>query len=308
MNDCARRAARLPRAKTRRPAPPARRARRRGAAALEPRRPRWPSPSPSSPPRAEAEGSAGRSRPAARRGPAIPAERRRLVLLAGGAARRRSPSSSLVIALLGGGDDGSGSDDHRGRRLGRPKRDGADRRQSHPGRAHRRRRQRRQRPGAVFGRRRQRRNRPPGDRRRPAAARAGRVLHRLALPLAQAHACASAASPSTRPAASRPLPDPGRTARLLAGGAFDQIEVSRTSDAAYQRRWRAAKANKALPRYTGEHRSSTGEITGPIVEAGDRRRLARGISLPGFMIPAGSSCALTARSTSIPVSPTSASM
>ncbi len=52
----------------------------------------------------------------------------------------------------------------------------------------------------------------------------------------------------------------------VAGGAFDQVYVSRTSDAAYQREVAKAKKEKGLPRYTGET-VLTGEITGPIAKA-----------------------------------------
>jgi hypothetical protein len=51
----------------------------------------------------------------------------------------------------------------------------------------------------------------------------------------------------------------------VASGAFDQIYVSRTSDAAYEREVAQAKKNKSLPRYTGET-VLTGEITGPIAK------------------------------------------
>jgi hypothetical protein len=55
----------------------------------------------------------------------------------------------------------------------------------------------------------------------------------------------------------------------VAGGAFDQIYVSRTSDAAYRREVAKAKKEKGLPRYTGETVLS-GEITGPIAKAGQQ--------------------------------------
>jgi hypothetical protein len=51
----------------------------------------------------------------------------------------------------------------------------------------------------------------------------------------------------------------------VASGAFDQIYVSRTDDAAYQAEVARAKKNKSLPRYTGET-VLTGEITGPIAK------------------------------------------
>ncbi len=55
----------------------------------------------------------------------------------------------------------------------------------------------------------------------------------------------------------------------VAGGAFDQIYVSRTSDAAYRREVAKAKQEKGLPRYTGET-VLAGEITGPIAKAGQQ--------------------------------------
>jgi len=53
----------------------------------------------------------------------------------------------------------------------------------------------------------------------------------------------------------------------VASGAFNQVYVSRTDDAAYRREVARAKRNKSLPRYTGET-VLTGEITGPIAKAG----------------------------------------
>jgi len=59
------------------------------------------------------------------------------------------------------------------------------------------------------------------------------------------------------------LPIPAELLAYVAGGAFDQIYVSRTADAAYQREVARAKREKSLPRYTGET-VLTGEITGPV--------------------------------------------
>jgi hypothetical protein len=64
------------------------------------------------------------------------------------------------------------------------------------------------------------------------------------------------------------FPIPAELLAYVAGGAFDQIYVSRTSDAEYQREVAQAKKNKTLPRYTGET-VLTGEITGPVVKAGN---------------------------------------
>jgi hypothetical protein len=59
---------------------------------------------------------------------------------------------------------------------------------------------------------------------------------------------------------------PAELLAYVASGAFDQIYVSRTEDAAYQREVAQAKKNKSLPRYLGET-VLTGEITGPIAKA-----------------------------------------
>ena len=63
------------------------------------------------------------------------------------------------------------------------------------------------------------------------------------------------------------FPVPAELLAYIAGGAFKQIHVSRTSDAAYEREIAQAEKQEALPRYSGET-VLTGEITGPIVEAG----------------------------------------
>jgi hypothetical protein len=63
------------------------------------------------------------------------------------------------------------------------------------------------------------------------------------------------------------FPIPAELLAYVASGAFDQIYVSRTSDAAYRSEVAAAKKNKTLPRYLGET-VMTGEITGPVVKAG----------------------------------------
>ncbi len=52
----------------------------------------------------------------------------------------------------------------------------------------------------------------------------------------------------------------------VASGAFDQIYISRTSNAAYQREVTQAKSNNTLPRYIGET-VLTGTITGPVAKA-----------------------------------------
>lgn len=60
---------------------------------------------------------------------------------------------------------------------------------------------------------------------------------------------------------------PAELLAYVASGAFDQIYLSRTENAAYQAEVARAKKNKSIPRYTGET-VLTGEITGPIAKAG----------------------------------------
>lgn len=67
------------------------------------------------------------------------------------------------------------------------------------------------------------------------------------------------------------FPVPAELLAYIAGGAFKQIYVSRTSDAAYEREVAQAEKEETLPRYSGET-VLTGEITGPIVEAGQEVR------------------------------------
>lgn len=61
------------------------------------------------------------------------------------------------------------------------------------------------------------------------------------------------------------FPIPAELLAYVAGGAFDQIYVSRLEDAAYQQEVAKAKQDKTLPRYSGET-VLTGEITGPIAQ------------------------------------------
>jgi hypothetical protein len=66
------------------------------------------------------------------------------------------------------------------------------------------------------------------------------------------------------------FPIPAELLAYIAGGAFDQVYVSRTSDAAYKREVAQAKEQETLPRYSGET-VLRGEIVGPIAEAGQRQ-------------------------------------
>lgn len=62
------------------------------------------------------------------------------------------------------------------------------------------------------------------------------------------------------------FPIPAELLAYIAGGAFDQIYVSRLDNAAYKEEVARAKREKSLPRYSGET-VLTGEITGPIAKA-----------------------------------------
>jgi hypothetical protein len=68
------------------------------------------------------------------------------------------------------------------------------------------------------------------------------------------------------------LPIPAELLAYVAAGAFKQIYLSRTEDAAYEREVAQAKKQKTLPSYSGET-VLTGEITGPILKraAGEKR-------------------------------------
>ncbi len=59
---------------------------------------------------------------------------------------------------------------------------------------------------------------------------------------------------------------PTEVLALVANGAFEQIDVSRTSDSAYQAEVARAKQQQRLPRYTGES-VLRGDIVGPLAEA-----------------------------------------
>jgi hypothetical protein len=60
---------------------------------------------------------------------------------------------------------------------------------------------------------------------------------------------------------------PTEVLALVANGAFEQIDVSRTSDSAYRAEVARAKREQRLPRYTGES-VLRGDIVGPLAEAG----------------------------------------
>jgi hypothetical protein len=63
------------------------------------------------------------------------------------------------------------------------------------------------------------------------------------------------------------FPLPTQLLAYIAGGAFDQIDISLTSNAAYTAEVAAAKRERRLPALTGES-VLRGEITGRLIEAG----------------------------------------
>ena len=121
------------------------------------------------------------------------------------------------------------------------------------------------------------------------------------------------------------FPIPAQVLAYVANASFDQIDVSLTADAAYKAEVAQAKKQKRLPRYTGTD-ILRGKITGPALDDAARRISApRSLAcrartllasiccqsaeqLAGVHDPCGSRRSFTARSTSSPVLPTSASM
>ncbi len=61
------------------------------------------------------------------------------------------------------------------------------------------------------------------------------------------------------------LPVPTQVLSYVAGGAFDQVDISLTSSAAYKAALAKAKTERRLPPYTGES-VLRGEITGPAIQ------------------------------------------
>jgi hypothetical protein len=66
------------------------------------------------------------------------------------------------------------------------------------------------------------------------------------------------------------FPVPTELLAYVAGGAFDQIDLSLTEDAAYEAEIAKAKKEKRLPLYTGED-VLRGKITGPAIEAAAKK-------------------------------------
>lgn len=70
------------------------------------------------------------------------------------------------------------------------------------------------------------------------------------------------------------FPLPTELLAYIAGGAFDQIDVSLTSNAAYEAEIAKAKKAKRLPAYTGAD-VLRGKITGPAIEAAEKKNSER---------------------------------
>jgi len=66
------------------------------------------------------------------------------------------------------------------------------------------------------------------------------------------------------------FPIPAELLAYVANGAFNQIYVSRTSDAAYKREVAQAQKQKQLPSYSGDTVLS-GDIVGPLAEAATKQ-------------------------------------
>ncbi|HET6997257.1 MAG TPA: hypothetical protein VFI03_01580 [Solirubrobacterales bacterium] len=67
------------------------------------------------------------------------------------------------------------------------------------------------------------------------------------------------------------LPIPTELLAYVAGGAFDQVDISLASDAAYKAELAKSKQQKRLPAYTGED-VLRGPITGPAIKAANETR------------------------------------
>jgi len=65
------------------------------------------------------------------------------------------------------------------------------------------------------------------------------------------------------------LPVPGQVLAYVAGGAFDKVDVSLTSNSAYRAELAKARKQQRLPRYTGES-VLRGEIVGPAIQQPNR--------------------------------------
>ena len=91
------------------------------------------------------------------------------------------------------------------------------------------------------------------------------VLHRLALPLAEAGAAGWRGQRRKSGGIAAQFPLPTQLLAYVASGAFNQIDISLTSNAAYAAEVAKAKKEKRLPQYTGTD-ILRGSITGPAVK------------------------------------------
>ena len=210
-------------------------------------------------PRAQAKktASTGRPRPAM---PALPAERRRLLIFAGGALGVVAVVL-LAIALIGGGSD-SGSDSttdmtaevaaaesDKVTQAVLSSADGSDA----SGRA-------------VFGRvgKEEIVLQVTAENLEPTEQGQSYTVWLYKSPKLSLRVGSAPVSDEGRLGAQFPIP--AELLAYIAGGAFDQIYVSRLDNAAYKQEVARAKREKSLPRYSGET-ILTGEITGPIAKA-----------------------------------------
>jgi hypothetical protein len=217
-----------------------------------------PPPPPSSPPaKAETRIKKPASRPSR---PALPAERRRLVLLTGGALAIVAVVLAAIAIFSGGSDSSSGSSEASGAatetaaaesgKLTQAVLEPADGSDA-SGRA-------------IFGRlKKEIVLQVTGENLQPTEKGQSYIVWLYRSPKLTLRVGSVGVDESGRLGARFSIP--AELLAYVASGAFDQIYVSRTDDAAYQAEVARAKKNKSLPRYTGET-VLTGEITGPIAK------------------------------------------
>jgi hypothetical protein len=212
------------------------------------------------PPKATASASTGSGRGGR---PALPAERRRLVLLTGGALGAVA-LVLIAIALLGGGDGGSDSTTTAGsgtevaaaengkvtQAVLEPA-DGSDA----SGRA-------------IFGRvgREEIVLQVTAENLQPTEQGESYTVWLYRTPKLSLRVGSVAVGEESNLGARFTIP--AELLAYVASGAFDQIYISRTSNAAYQREAARAKKNESLPRYIGET-VLTGKITGPVAKGSE---------------------------------------
>jgi hypothetical protein len=226
-----------------------------------------PEPAAPAPPSPPAKSKAGAEKPAGRPArPTLPAERRRLVLLTGGALGIVAVILAAIAIFSGGSDSSSGSTEAPGSeaetaaaesgKLTQAVLEPADGSDA-SGRA-------------IFGRlgKKEIVLQVTGEGLRPTDKGQSYIVWLYRSPKLSLRVGGVPVDASGRLGARFPIP--AELLAYVASGAFDQIYVSRTDDAAYQAEVARAKKNKSLPRYTGET-VLTGEITGPIAREGRSR-------------------------------------